>query len=474
VSPAGPLPLLSIAQPSALNSWLATLVAEVGKAPSMPLLGRSVLHNSVSLPVMMVIIGGIFLGTLAISRFSLKIGIPAILGVLLFGFVINPSYTLFSHGAIERLQVLSLSILLFNAGLETDIRSIRGFLEYGIILAVGGVILSSLMLGLIVWFVASPDAGGIELGFRQIPLSVAMLIAACLGSTDAGATVNVLQTVEKAVPRRLSALVQFESSVNDPTAILFLGLVIGLTVVGSRTSGHEVVLGEVQTFLQKIGSGLLIGVIVSYLGRFSLNQLVRDTSQLLILGLSIGLVAYGLAELLGGSGFISAYLAGLMLGNGNYSNERITPKALQQTLLPFNNMTEITVFLIFGLSIDPLTILPSVPEGIIIAVGMMLVARPASVLLLQRFSPFNLRESLLVSWCGLRGAVPLALSFVMVDAIPRVRGVDPSTVPTLVQNAGGIVFCVVVINLLVQGLTLPHVARWLGLGEEGEPVPSTP
>jgi cell volume regulation protein A len=62
----------------------------------------------------------------------------------------------------------------------------------------------------------------------------------------------------------------------------------------------------------------------------------------------------------------------------------------------------------------------------------------------------------------------------MVDAIPRVRGVDPSTVPTLVQNAGGIVFCVVVINLLVQGLTLPHVARWLGLGEEGEPVPSTP
>jgi cell volume regulation protein A len=230
----------------------------------------------------------------------------------------------------------------------------------------------------------------------------------------------------------------------------------------------------VQTFLQKIGSGLLIGVIVSYLGRFSLNQLVRDTSQLLILGLSIGLVAYGLAELLGGSGFISAYLAGLMLGNGNYSNERITPKALQQTLLPFNNMTEITVFLIFGLSIDPLTILPSVPEGIIIAVGMMLVARPASVLLLQRFSPFNLRESLLVSWCGLRGAVPLALSFVMVDAIPRVRGVDPSTVPTLVQNAGGIVFCVVVINLLVQGLTLPHVARWLGLGEEGEPVPSTP
>ncbi|WP_254216962.1 cation:proton antiporter [Synechococcus sp. CCY 9618] len=421
----------------------------------------------------MVIIGGLFLGTLAISRFSLKIGIPAILGVLLFGFVINPSYTLFSHGAIERLQVLSLSILLFNAGLETEIRSIRGFLEYGIILAVGGVIFSTLILGLIVWFVASPDAGGIELGFRQIPVSVAMLIAACLGSTDAGATVNVLQSVPRAIPRRLAALVQFESSVNDPTAILFLGLVIGLTAVGNGTSGHELVLGEVQMFLQKIGSGLLIGVIVSYLGRFSLNQLVRDTSQLLILGVSIGLIAYGMAEILGGSGFISAYVAGLMLSNHSYSNEKITPEALQQTLLPFNNMTEITVFLIFGLSIDPLTILPAVPEGIVVAIGMMLVARPVSVLLLQRFSPFSLRESLLVSWCGLRGAVPLALSFVMVDAIPRVRGMDPATVPSLVQNAGGIVFCVVVINLLVQGLTLPHMSRWLGLTAD-EQLTSTP
>jgi len=102
------------------------------------------------------------------------------------------------------------------------------------------------------------------------------------------------------------------------------------------------------------------------------------------------------------------------------------------------------------------------------------VARPASVLLLQRFSPFDLRESLLVSWCGLRGAVPLALSFVMVQAIPRVRGLDPATVPSLVRNAGGIVFCVVVINLLVQGLTLPWVARWLRLSDEASAAASAP
>lgn len=457
--------MLLIPLPGVFDSSLATMVASFSQGAETTLIRPPMAPGIVPLPLMMLTIGGIFLGTLAISRFSLKIGVPAILGVLLFGLLINPSVTLFSHDTILRLQVLSLSILLFNAGLETDIRSIRGFLEYGIILAVGGVILSSLMLGLIIWFVASPDAGGIQLGFRQMPVAVAMLIAACLGSTDAGATMNVLQLVQRAIPGRLSALVQFESSVNDPTGILFLGLVIGLTTLDGASGGQQVVVEQLQTFLQKIGSGLLIGVVVSYLGRFSLNRLVRESSQLLILGIAIGLISYGVAELMGGSGFISAYVAGLMLRNHTYRNEQITPEALQQTLLPFNNMTEITVFLIFGLSVHPLELLPALPEGIVVALAMMLVARPASVLLLQRFSPFALRDSLLVSWCGLRGAVPLALSFEMVDAIPRVRGIDPATVPSLVQNAGGIVFCVVVINLLMQGLTLPHVARWLRLSE---------
>jgi cell volume regulation protein A len=142
--------------------------------------------------------------------------------------------------------------------------------------------------------------------------------------------------------------------------------------------------------------------------------------------------------------------------------------------LPFNTMTEITVFLIFGLSVHPLELLPALPEGFVVALAMMLVARPASVLLLQRFSPFTLRDSLLVSWCGLRGAVPLALSFEMVDAIPRVRGINPAMVPSLLQNAGGIVFCVVVINLLVQGLSLPHVARSLRLAEDAPASTSAP
>ena len=119
--------------------------------------------EGIPLPLVTVVIGGLFLCTLAISRFSLRIGAPATLGVLLFGLSINTDSELFNHDAIEWLHTLSLSMLLFYAGLRTELRSIRGFLEYGLLLGVGGVIVSSLLLGLIVCFVSSPTADGIQL-----------------------------------------------------------------------------------------------------------------------------------------------------------------------------------------------------------------------------------------------------------------------------------------------------------------------
>ena len=427
------------------------------------------LHQSgVPLPVVMVVIGSMFLATLAISRFSLKFGIPAILGVLLFGLLIDPGGSPFSSTTIEWVHTLSLSMLLFYAGLKTEMKSIRGFLEYGILLAVGGVIVSSLILGLIIWVLASETASGLAFGFDQLPLGVAMVIAACLGSTDAGATISVLNASGRVLPKRLQSLLEFEASVNDPAAILFLGVVVGLTTIGNDTNPDAVLMQQLQYFLQKIGSGLLVGLIISYLARFSLERLVHDQAQLLVLGVSIALLSYGVADLLGGSGFISAYICGVFLANHNYKNYNISCHYLQDTLLPFNSMTEIAVFLIFGVEMLPAKLLTVFPFGIVVALAMMLVARPLSVLAFQWLSPFNFKESLLISWCGLRGAVPLALSFVVTDTIPKIHGVTQESLPKLVNNAEGIIFCAVMINLLVQGLSLRGLARWLGLSADDD------
>jgi cell volume regulation protein A len=436
-------------------------------------LTTELLNEHLSLPVVMVVIGAMFLGTLAISRISLRFGVPAVLGVLLLGLAINPSFAPLSKTTITWIHTLKLSMLLFYAGLRTELNTIRGFLKFGLLLAFGGVLISTLLLGLIIWFTASPTAGGLELGFEQIPLAMALLIAACLGSTDAGATMSVLSSVGRVVPERLRSLVEFESAMNDPAAILFLGAVVALSGSGGRGELPvlHLLVQELQMFVQKIGSGLILGVLLGLVASFCLNRLVHRSEELLVLGVSLGLLSYGIAEILGGSGFISVYITGMFLCNFHYNNSRITPAILQETLLPFNTMTEITVFLIFGLATSPAALFPALSEGTVCALGLMVIARPASVFALQAWSPFTLRESVLISWCGLRGAVPLALSFVATDAIASIRGLDPGRVSVLQNNAAGIVFSVVVLNLLLQGLTLPHLSRWLKLAQDVRPAP---
>lgn len=438
----------------------------------IPFASATMLVPGLPLPLVLTVLGLLLLATLAIRRFSLRLGSPAILGVLLFGLLIPNHLELFDESVITNLHTVGLSMLLFLAGLQTELRSIRGFLEYGVVLAVGGVVVSSTLLGLLIWLLLSATGDGIQLGFTQMPLAVAMLTAACLGSTDAGATLSVLQQVRDRVPQRLRNLLEFESSLNDPTAILFLGVVIGFAAQGGGDP-DRLLLEQLRMFVQSIGSGLLIGVVLGYLFRFCLNRLTEQREQLLILAIACAAIAYGAATMLGGSGFICAYVTGLFLANHTYTNPDISADALQEVLAPFNMMVEVLIFLLFGLVIEPDLLLPVIPSGVVVAAAMMLIARPLSVLAFQPLSPFSRRESLLVAWCGLRGAVPLALALELVERIPHLQGLDPATAGLLARNVEGIVFTVVVLNLLLQGQSLPWLCRRLGL--QGDPAPtSTP
>lgn len=447
----------------ALPLLLATASAEDG-APTLLVHGQP-------LPVVLVVIGLLLVATLAIRRFSVRLGTPAILGVLLFGLLVPERYALFHPTTIANMHTLGLSMLLFYAGLQTRLRTIRGFLEYGLVLAIGGVVLSSLLLGLMIWAALTFTSSGIQVGDGPIPLAVAMLIAACLGSTDAGATLSVLEQVRDRMPSRLRHLLEFESSLNDPTAILFLGVVLGL-VSKTGVAPDRLLLEEARLFIQNIGSGVLIGVVLGYVCRFCLNRLVQLREQLLLFSLAFAAIAYGASTILGGSGFLSAYVTGLFLANHTYANPEISPVALRDVLAPFNTLMEVMIFLVFGLATSLSQLLPVIPTGVLVALAMMLVARPLSVLAFQPLSPFSLRESLLVAWCGLRGAVPLALALEMLHQIPLVIGLSPGVAEPLAGKVEGIVFTVVAINLLLQGLSLPWVCRSLGLSGDALPGPA--
>jgi len=190
--------------------------------------------SAVPLEAQVLFIGVVFLGTLLVSRFSIRIGIPAILGVLALGLMINIHVLDVGHSEVGKLHVFALALLLFYAGLKTDIQSIRGFLEYGLLLAVGGVAISTLILGTAIFWLTSSNGAGLAPGLSNtMPLGAAFLIAACLGSTDAGATLSVLRQVQRQVPERVRHLLEFESSVNDPAALILYSICLSVFTVTS-------------------------------------------------------------------------------------------------------------------------------------------------------------------------------------------------------------------------------------------------
>ena len=418
----------------------------------------------IPLEAQLLFIGLVFLGTLIVSRFSIRIGIPAILGVLALGLMINIHVLDVSNAEVGNLHVFALALLLFYAGLKTDIQSIRGFLKYGLLLAVGGVAISTVLLGAAIYWLASANGAALAPGLREtMPLGAAFLIAACLGSTDAGATLSVLRQVRRQVPERVSHLLEFESSVNDPAALIIFSICLSVFSVSNQPhpSIPSLMVGASTELLQKMGSGLLVGIGFGYLAKLLINHFVAVKDQLLVVAMSIAFVDYGCAHFLGGSGFMAVYVTGVFMTNLHYRDEQINHQSIQEVLLPFNTMTEISIFLLFGLLVNPADLIPSLPTGVAAAVVLMLVARPLSVVCFQRFSPFNAYDSSLIAWCGLRGAVPLALSFNVATAIPHLKGLSPELATQLAQNSQSIVFIAVILNLLLQGMSLPPLCRWL-------------
>ena len=450
----GPL-LAAVQEPTTASQATSTMTGMMQRLP---------------FPMLMTVVSLAFLATLVASKFARKLQVPAILGVLLLGAAINPEVKAFGPQAVENLHIISLTMLLFYAGLRTNIKQIRHFLAYGLLLAVGGVVVSSVIFGLVIYVIYLLFGSVIDqTSVEPLPLSLCMLVAACLGSTDAGATLSVLSTVSRYVPRRVRALLEFESSVNDPAAILFLLLVAGLSFSKPEAAQpiNDVIVtgvaGQIQGFIKSIGSGIMVGLILTYIGQYILRHFITSKDQILIMGIAIAMAAYGLSTQLEGSGFISAYVTGLFLANNIYDNPLITSEVLENSLESFNTMTEMLVFLLFGVIIDPRNILLVLPEGILCALALMLVARPLSVLVFNRLSPFNWRENVLIAWCGLRGAVPLALAYTVIHAIRELPGISATARLNLSNEVEGLIFLVVLLNLSLQGLTLPLLSRRLGL-----------
>ncbi|MCP9926570.1 potassium/proton antiporter [Cyanobium sp. CH-040] len=392
----------------------------------------------------MLLAGVLLLIGIASSKFSARLGMPVLVLFLAVGMLAGSEgigrIPFENYPLANSLGSAALALILFDGGLRTSLDCVRRVWKQALALSTVGVLLTSVITGL---------AAAWILG---MPLLQGLLLGSIVGSTDAAAVFSVLRTSGLRLPERLTSTLEVESGSNDPMAIFLTIGLIGL-INGQAGSGADLAL----LFLTQFGVGALVGVGVGRLAGLAVNRINLDYPGLYpLLALAFGLLAFGLAAVLGGSGFLAVYLAGIVLGS--------SPIVWRRGIFLFHDaaawLGQIVLFVMLGLLSFPSRLAAVAWEGLLIALVLILVARPVAVLVAASPFRYDARELTLLSWVGLKGAVPITLA-----TFPLMAGVSGSHV---IFNA---VFFVVLISAVSQGWSLPAVARRLRLGRPADPAP---
>ena len=418
------------------------------------------------------VVGLMYLGALALDRLAERLRLPAALGVLLLGLSLRSLHTEFRHVTpphVATLHLVSLALLLFYAGLKTDLRRIRGLVPFALRLSSLGVVISMALLSIALIGLVSPLAPGlVSGGLQALPWGAALLTAACLTATDASATEDLLRAQPRPLGPQLRHLLVFESALSTLAALLCFGFVVAL-FQGQSHPGHgdfhAEVSGSMLPQLLAIGhhllAGLGAGVLVGIGAGSLMNRLVRSEEHLLILALSLAFMAFGLGQLLGGGGMMAVFTCGLLLGNRHDRSDPSKDNALREVILPFNTAAEFTILMLLGLLVSPRELLEVLPLGIGLAVLLLVVVRPVTLLLTGHGSAFSRPELLLISSAGARGGVPLALALALDDELPHLHGITPAMAAPLASQLLAVVFLVVLVSLVLQAVALPVLVRRL-------------
>lgn len=381
-------------------------------------------------------LAAVLLASVLASKVSDRFGVPALVLFLILGMLAGsegPGGVYFDDAELAQfLGATALALILFSGGLDTNWRDVRPVLRHGLILATLGVLLTALIFAVFARF------------FLRLPWLEGLLLGSIVSSTDAAAVFSVLRAKNIGLKGHLKPLLELESGSNDPmAALLTIGFVRLLTQPQLSMSAL------VLLFALQIPLGAAAGWAMGKGFIFLVNRLKLGFEGLYpVLTLSLVLLTYSLTNLIGGSGFLAVYLAGILIGNRNFLHKR--------SLLRFHDgmawLMQIAMFLTLGLLVFPSRLLPVVGPGLLAAAWLLFIARPISVFVCLLFTALDVREKLFIAWVGLRGAVPIVLAtFPLLEQVPRA------------EFLFNIVFFVVLMSVLVQGTSLPLVARWLRL-----------
>jgi cell volume regulation protein A len=394
-----------------------------------------------SMNVIILIVSGLIAVSVFTSLISFRIGVPLLLIFLgvglgagedgIGGIRFDDAPTAYFIGSV------ALAIILFVSGFDTSLNSCRLVAWPALTLATVGVFITSAIVGV---------AAHALLGFSWIK---GLLMGAIVSSTDAAAVFFLLRVGGIHLRDRVRSTLEIESGSNDPMAILLTIILIEVIVgkVGGA-GGSSLTWGILQAFARELGFGALLGVAGGFLIVQVVNRVELDAGLYPVVVLSLALSLFAATGLIGGSGFLAVYAAGLVAGNV----ELRSGQALRRFQSGMTWLSQIGMFLTLGLLATPSHFGPVLEPALLLAAVLIFVARPVAILLC--LFPFNytLAERLFISWIGLRGAVSILLAILpMLGDLPEGR------------TFFNVSFIIVLVSMLVQGWTIGPLARHLGL-----------
>lgn len=382
--------------------------------------------------------------SILISKTGYRFGIPTLLLFLLVGMLFGSDGLGLQFNSAEDAQfigMIALSIILFTGGMDTKYSDIRPVLKQGILLSTVGVLLTTLLTGLFIFYISGWDDTNIELS-----LMASLLLAATMSSTDSASVFNLLRSQKMNLKEDLRPMLELESGSNDPMAYMLTIVLIQVLSSGGALSTGLLLRDLLVQFLIGGAVGYSMGRLMSWL----INKIGLSNSSLYsILLLSMVFMTFTATDLLKGNGYLAVYISGIVTGNAKLVHR----KEINTFMDGLTWLFQIIMFITLGLLVNPHELLDTAAVALLIGGFMIVVARPVCVFAcLLPFRNFSVRARLFVSWVGLRGAVPIIFA-----TYPVITNIADS------HRLFNIVFFITLLSLIVQGMTISSVARWLKL-----------
>jgi len=379
--------------------------------------------------------------SILLSKLSHRLGVPTLVFFLLIGMLAGSDgiggIYFDDSSIVQFLGIIALVIILFSGGLDTKWGDIKPILGRGIVLSTVGVLITTIIMGFFINWITN------------FPLTISLLIGAIISSTDAAAVFSIFRSRKSKLKNNIEPTLELESGSNDPMSY-FLTVTLIFLITNPTTSLWTMVI----SFITSISLGVISGVLFGKGMEKLINNINLHIKGLYpVLTLAVALLIFSVTTKLGGNGYLSVYIAAVILGNSNL--------AYKKNQIQFFDgiawLMQIVMFIVLGLLVFPSQLLPIAGIGLLISFFLIVVARPLAVFIC--LSPFKvaLKDQIFISWVGIKGAVPIILA-----TYPVVAGINGAN---MIFN---IVFFITLTSALIQGSTINVLAKKLGLLSETE------